>query len=353
MVPRSDAVKSIDQAFDVRGNNFNLIRFGLAAIVLIHHAIVLTVGEIEPVDLPSRVVASFGTVGVDGFFIISGFLVTRSIDRRPDWRSFIVARTLRIFPGLWAMLIVTLICGAALGSLAVDDFVSDDLSWQYLLNNATGVRTRYLLPGLFGDNRLPAVNGSLWSLRWELYAYTALLIAALAGALRYRWSFLLAVSVVAAAFLVIDRPSELLATARRLTFAFHVGSILHIYARQVRMHWQAVFLAMLLAFVTRDWLAGPIFYTVALASVLNWLALVPRGILLRYNGLPDVSYGLYIYAFPIQQFLIAYEIGDTPTTNVVFGFPLTLLFATASWFLIERPALRLKDRLVSRDQSTR
>lgn len=333
-----------------RENNFNLLRSLLAFMVLIHHSIVLTVGDRIPAGLSDQVIGSFGVVGVDGFFIISGFLVTRSITRQPSLRHFILARVFRIYPGLWAMLAATLVLALAFGTLPAGELMSNSATWRYFAGHATAVVNPYLIPGLFETNRFPAVNGSLWSLRWELLCYGALVTLAVLRVLRFRWLFPAFIGLCAISFLAFDTLPYSVDLARRLGLAFAVGGAAFLYAGNLRLGPVLGVPLIAGAVLSSGSVIGPPLLTFAFAYCLLWIALVPKGLVLAYNRLPDVSYGLYIYAFPIQQQLIAADAGTTPAANLVLAFPITLIFAIASWYLVEKPSLALKDKFLARQQ---
>ena len=292
---------------------------------------------------------SLGGLGVIIFFTISGFLVAQSWERDPSLGRFLVKRALRIWPGLIA---VTALCafvlGPALSTLPLRDYFADADTWKFFRTLRMSVR--YELPGVFADLPLPnVVNGSLWTLPIEVRWYLVLALAGVLCVLRRAW--LLAGSVTAFGLYVFlghnlqhnpDRDFDL-----EFGLFFCFGVCLH----RFRAHWVSQRLG---------WVCGAL--AVAALSVaagqpyLGLLIAVPILILvvglaatpgLRAAGqFGDPSYGAYLYAFPVQQSLLALGATDWPlwfATTV--GTVVTLALAKASWHLVESPALRLKVRL--------
>ena len=329
-----------------RKNNFNLIRVMLASMVLVHHGFVLTGHPIAAINLFTRMVAGFGEIGVDGFFVVSGFLVTRSMIARHDVSAFVAARVLRIYPGLWVMLLATTLALTALTTLPAAQYLTSPETRNYLIHNATAFVITFNLPGVFHGQTNEAVNGSLWSLRYELLCYTGVAFTGLTGLSRKRWPYVLAVLVCAALFVAIPGPPEyFIGLLRRLGLVFGLGAVAAVFAPQLRLRLAIVGLLGVLALALDGMILAPIAWSVAYAYGLLWLAYVPRGFIRHFNKLPDISYGLYIYAFPVQQMLIATGLGLSPWRNMLEAWLIVVTLATLSWFGIEKPALALKDRL--------
>lgn len=88
-------------------------------------------------------------------------------------------------------------------------------------------------------------------------------------------------------------------------------------------------------------------YTLFIAYLLFFLAYVPAGHIRKYNLLGDYSYGIYIYAFPVQQSVAALVPGVSVLNMILISFPVTVFLSALSWHLLERRALSLKGRLAS------
>jgi peptidoglycan/LPS O-acetylase OafA/YrhL len=310
-------------------NSFDLLRLGAALAVILHHSAPLA-------GHPVRRVFStdFGELGVAVFFVISGYLVTASWRRAPELRAFLAKRVLRIEPALVVSLLVTaLVLGAFATTLPLADYLTRPAVWLYVGKNALLYPVTYELPGVFTHNLVPAqVNGSLWTLRLEFTCYLGVAALGMTRQLNRRVVGGLAV-VALAGFVVLHvlRPElrsngllRLADLAAMFGFLFLAGAWLNLRDRPVPA-WAAIVTAPLL--LTPLWILGLPAAVVALGS-------------LRSVRLPgDISYGLYIYAFPLQQIL-----ATAGHLSFAASVAATAPFAVASWLLVEKPALRLKPK---------
>jgi peptidoglycan/LPS O-acetylase OafA/YrhL len=341
-----------------RDNNFNLIRFLAAALVLFSHSWPLTGTGGEPLERLAGF--SLGHLAVDVFFAVSGFLVTGSLLGRGRLGAFLRARTLRIFPALLVSSALTaFVLGAFLTTRPLSLYFRDIDTWRYALQDATcwPWRIVYGLPGVFAHVPYPdAVNGSLWSLPFELDMYAAL---ALAGLLAFtgprllpeRW---LRPLVLASAVIMIlaYTGNEIFDYAPgfnrrqfiRLAALFATGA--SFYELRERIPLTRVAFAASLAALAASLVWGHVsrfLYPLALEYAVLWLAFVPAGAVRAYNRLGDYSYGFYLWAFPVQQCVVAWRPGTSLFALTALAIPPTLVLAVLSWHLLEAPMLALKD----------
>lgn len=159
-----------------RDNNLNLLRITAASAVLVAHCFPLALGSgvRDPLEWTGL---SLGSLAVDVFFIASGFLVSASLLRTRSVIDFLWARALRIFPGLVVMLVLTVsVLGPLFSSLPLLRYLNSGQTYRYLVYNATLLGDiRYELPGVFLQTPFErVVNGSLWTLPFELNMYLIL-----------------------------------------------------------------------------------------------------------------------------------------------------------------------------------
>jgi peptidoglycan/LPS O-acetylase OafA/YrhL len=334
-----DAPRIADRAHG-RDNHFNLIRMIAASGVLVSHAYPIALGPEAVQPLKPLLGETLGTVCVYVFFAISGFFIAKSFDRSQSRRRFLEARALRLFPALIVVLVLTvLVAGLFLTKAPAAVFWADVPI--YLIRNLTLVSLDYDLPGVFEDTPYgPPINGSLWTLFHEVVCYAGVFLAGMLGLLRAPRLFAVAfVPVLVACFAIPALPvhPKILALAS-LALPFAIGTAFYVWRTHVPLHW-----GLAIGLVGLAWLAigTPAFrplFVLSLSYGVFWLGLGRAPALLAYNRLGDYSYGVYIYAFPLQQ-LAASMGAQTPLENMVAAFPATLVCAVLSWHLVEKPAL--------------
>ena len=343
-----------------RANNFDVLRLAAAAMVLVSHSFVLSGG-----DEPRLGGIALGTFGVVVFFAISGFLIARSWTGGPALRGYTVKRALRIIPGLvLALVACAYLLGALVTTLSPSAYLGSFEPLDYVLGNLASVATGglagdivYDLPGVFASNPVPdSVNGSLWTLPVEIQAYA--LVAAL-GALGLLARGMGALAVAGVALLALDGVGVDLPLAGRLVqerpesvlllATFAVGALMWSRRDEVPLRLDAGLVVLVV------WLGALATPLGAAATALAFPYLV---LLAAYRSSPalaratrhgDVSYGLYVFAFPVQQAIILAWGGAGPGAAVLsaIALPITYLLAFASWRAVEAPALRLKGRLAA------
>jgi len=331
-----------------KDNNWNLIRVVAASSVLVAHSFLLVDGNVfrEPFQRPLSM--TLGDMSVDIFFLASGFLVTKSVVNRP-LAQFALARFLRVWPALIYAVLAAVLMGAVVTTEPLASYFTSPATAQYVAHNLTlFAGTRNALPGVF--EHLPLsnfVNGSLWTLTFEVDMYLLLtLIFALSaafGPFRQRIRLLIVPALVCLSFIaaVTTHAHHHLT---RLTIYFFVGSSFYLYRKYIMLDWRAMtfFCVALIA----AGLAGPKAFAIAfplcVPYALFWVAYVPSGSIRRYNELGDYSYGIYIFAFPVQQLLVFSFPGIGPFGVMALASAATLPLAILSWHLVEQRALKFK-----------
>jgi peptidoglycan/LPS O-acetylase OafA/YrhL len=326
-----------------RTNNFDLLRLLAAAAVLVSHAYALT-GHFEPLTRTTG--RSLGHIGVLVFFAMSGFLVTQSWVSRPHAGTYIAKRALRLGPALIAVLLLSaFVLGPVVTTLPIGDYVASVEPYRYVAENSLLRSGSQTLPGVFEANAYPsAVNGSLWTLWWEAGAYVGVLALGTLGLLRRR-----AVLLAAAALALVVATVAPVPKTWWLLAAFACGALLFLFRDRFRVKgWMALVAAVAWAASWRSGLNEPV-TAVAVSCVAIYVALLPRFAVTRMlqQRVGDVSYGVYLYAFPVGQVAILLAGASiAPVALIAVSAPVTLGCAVLSWRLVEAPALRLKRRLV-------
>ena len=325
-------------------NNFNLIRLFAAWLVIYGHAWAITGTSGGDLVAWLTQFKFAGGVAVDVFFFISGFLIAASLGRN-DVRAYVASRALRILP---ALVVCVALSVFVLGPLltAATDYWRDPRTWHYLWSNATLWSPRYELPGVFASLPRDAVNGSLWTLPIEARLYIALLVASLLGLLTpRRYTPLWALALAAAyAFAAWRHPlPEWLSNYIWCAAFFITGTLCWLQRARIRLGAWPLLVLFATAVLARGtaWFHLPYFAMACYGTL--WLAFVPTLPRIRQH---DLSYGLYLYGWPSAQLVQQFSPGG-PLHNTLWATVLAGALAAASWFAIERPALRLKRRFVA------
>lgn len=339
---------TLGQVFNPRANALSAWRLALALAVIVWHSLVLTGRPTPPFAVHQFATQDF----VDGFFAVSGFLIPASWVANPRLRYYTLARGLRILPGLWACLIVTAFVIAPIG-VAIQRgsaarllksggplrFVVRNSAVAYVQPDVGGTPTGVPFPGMW--------NGSLWTLQYEVLLYIAVAVIGLIGLLGRRWLFPAAFALALVCSVLMSCPLDGGTVAQRvarLAVMFAAGGLMHRFRDVIPARWSLVAVSaviLLLANYLPDYRvlgAIPLAYGVIVSGALihnRWL-----------NLRTDLSYGTYIYACPIQQVLVICGLGSLNVLLfALISVVATLPFAAGSWFLIEKPAMKLKSRL--------
>jgi peptidoglycan/LPS O-acetylase OafA/YrhL len=309
-----------------RACNLDALRLFLAGAVIVSHAWPLALGPGTPEPLSAVTGHALGGWAVLSFFFLSGLLVSGSAERRGT-RAFWTARARRLLPGLGAALLVTLALALASGATPA---ASEAAIW--FARAFTLVSIEHRIEGAFAGNPyLEVVNGPLWSLFHEVAAYALCLMLVRAGIPRRPAAMAAMVGLACAAALAQDALPGRLATFAPLFAAFACGMAAYALRKRLRLNGAVALVCLGGAVLLPTPLA-----TAALGYAILTLSL--RAPALRLGG--DLSYGLYIYGWPVAQAIMHMRPGLTPVELAVLSLAATLPVAAASWHLIESPALR-------------
>ncbi|WP_369933988.1 acyltransferase family protein [Xanthomonas tesorieronis] len=283
-------------------NNFDALRLIGALLVLVSHQFALS-GRTEPMFVGDH---SFGNLGVLIFFSISGCLVTSSWLKDPDVFRFCARRTLRVLPALCVSIPLTLAVIAALGLMG------------------------------FPDNPRHRTNGSLWTIKYEVCCYALLLLA---GVATRRPSLVLATGIFC--YFVLSGAQDGASFLADFGLFFAAGSLLRAYPilRKTLPGLLSLTIGCALLRIDQTTL-GLVFIVPPLAIAIGLRSWAGMRDISRFG---DLSYGIYIYAWPVQQIAVALMGRRTPCFELlVIAIPATFALAAASWHLVEKKALRFK-----------
>jgi len=321
----------------MRDNNFDTMRLVAALCVVISHSFPLSYGAAaaQPLFLLSHGQTDLGTLSVYVFFVLSGFLITGSFERQLP-HQFVLARGLRLLPGLAVVLfILTFLVGPILTTIPLGEYFRSGETYYFFIKNLSLAGYVNELPGVFGTSPLPhKVNGSLWTLTYEAKCYLLVFLVGITGLLtRYTLVALWAVALFCSWRWGDWRIAE-------LGSCFLGGAVL--YASKPPLRW---WIAVLCAAIWTAslWTGFRLASATVGAYVILYIGLSPVIRLPKVTRWGDLSYGTYIWAWPVQQ-SVTLTLGSAITwyLNIIISTPIILLIAGLSWRFVEGPALNLK-----------
>jgi peptidoglycan/LPS O-acetylase OafA/YrhL len=333
-------------------NNFDGVRIGLALIVVFAHLAELT----QLSDFKYFEVIFDSNFAVKGFFAISGFLVTKSYLSSHSTLEYAEKRLRRIYPAYTTAIVLCLCIGLFTTTLNASDFLKSPQTLKYALANLTFLNfIQPTLPGVFETNPAQALNGALWTIKVEVMLYFCI------PALIYFFKRLGSNATTFAIFFFSvawvyfftfqysgSKGEEIARQFPGQLYYFALGSLFAVNEKINRNIRVIALVSLLALFTTNNHFAKLIIDPIAYSSIVIYLSTAAfRSLNLRKYG--DISYGIYLYHFPIIQLLIfvgafkAYVwIGFSAT------FVITLLTALASWHFVEKKLLKRTSHYVTR-----
>jgi peptidoglycan/LPS O-acetylase OafA/YrhL len=347
-------------------NSFDAIRLIAAFSVLIAHQLSFT-GEYLPGYAPPSLGPwgpKLADAGLYVFFALSGFLIFGSLESKPRPGLFLTARILRIYPGAFVNTLICLLFAAATTSVSQTEFWQSPTTRQFLLHNTLIIvpPTEFQLPGFVAEARYPSVNVPIWTLKYELLAYVCLLASFFATRCcrKVMRVTLVTTAVLMAATFFYTRifPTDNgpgLSSLGSL-YAVHTARFFMVFffgaayasLQPISLGVRSLFFltsALVMVLIPSIHVARIIFIMlIAIAAIeIGRTSLLHSRI---YARVGDLSYGTYLYAYPIQVFTITYFLNDHNVFQLMLiDIVIVLACATVSWRFVERPALKLKDRL--------
>lgn len=332
--------RTFEERLETRNNALNFVRLSLACIVIVHHAVPLG-GFLVPLKLGNF---SVGHMAVGGFFCISGYLITRSRLGSNSIGRFAWKRALRILPAFWVCLVVTAAVIALIGSQVTGGWALS-AAISYVVSNADMWNGDHTIGTTISALPFPLDwNGSLWTLRFEILCYAMVAIAMSVGFVRRNPRFVLGAFVIATAvgLLGSDAWPQPVKDLVFLVPFFLAGAVLFVYSDRVRVSWRLAALAGVSLGVVSVLNLGHELGGLPTAYLCMWLGVsLPQGFK-RIGARNDFSYGMYLYGMPVQQLLVIFgAAGLGQLGYTLLSIVATIPLAIASWFLVEKPALRL------------
>lgn len=338
---------TLGQVYTQKNNNFDFLRFFFASLVFYVHSYAIYTGK-APFDFSGEFIFILSKSQIDGgelavnmFFLISGFLITMSWIKNPDTFGYFLKRIFRIFPGLIGLFIFVLFIIGPIISPNTSDYISS-LSVNLILKDLVQMNISKETANFIFDNLpLQAINGSLWTLKYEFYAYILVAVLGISKILNVK---VIASSLVFFFVVYMGQNMGILELTRavqipRLMTYFMLGALFFLLRDKILLN-KSISLIMIVILVCSIWLniaeVGMVF---AISYLVFVFAYSPHIKLNNFSRYGDLSYGMYIYAFPIQQSILSLFRYIGFELYMLITFLITIFFAYISWRLIEEPSL--------------
>ena len=340
-------------------NNFDHIRLFLALGVFFFHTAELTQSAHFSFikDLFSA------SVAVHSFFIVSGFLIFMSYERSSSLKNYFLKRFKRIAPGYITVIVLAFLLLSFLSTLTMIEYFSSGESWRYLISNLSTLGFLQLtLPGIFTENFNTSVNGALWTIKVEVMFYLSVPLIVYA----YKWfgktKTLITVFILSAlyfygmaylyqqthtaffAILIHQLPGQMM--------FFSAGALLYYHHDKFLKYKHLIFTLAVLGYITQKFYPFYPLYAISLSIIVIYLAtaIVYLGHIAKYG---DLSYGIYIWHFPLIQTFIALHFFDkTPVLAFTALTMIVLFISWLSWHIIEKPFLSKKSHYIKENPNT-
>lgn len=349
-------MKCVDFVLEKDNNNLDLVRIVLAISVIYGHGyfVVDNFGSKELLNQLFPFTYS-GSLAVKVFFFISGMLVTNSLLRGSTPATFVISRFFRIVPAFLITIILSaFIIGPIFTTYQLDRYFSDPVFLDYIKSNPlTGVS--YKLPGVFEGNHLKyVVNGSLWTIPYEVRAYIGLLaLFMVIGRGQNKLASIIAVFVIFIPVLDLNKYTFIniqSQDSKLVISCFALGVLYAINQKRIPVNIHIPIGFFILHFFINDKVVSHTLFFFSACTLSLWVSSISliKNIKIKH----DISYGVYLWGFVVQQMVASQLFEFGVLINQIVSIFITVLLGYASYIIIEKPGMsigaKLKDALKSR-----
>ena len=341
--------------FVSKDNNFNFLRLTLASLVLLAHSFELVDGNRHR-EILTKIfhTISFGDLAVDGFFLLSGYMIIKSWMNDSSLKRFLLKRIARIYPGFIVATLLSILLFAPMGASNINLYFK---SINYIQNLIYAILLKAPpTPEIFKATYYPVANAAMWTLSYELRCYITVALLGICGINKRKQVWLLILAILTTLMVIypyfnINSKADFPVLFNiigdfweitRLLFHFSLGVCLYLYREKIsyKGNWAIISLCLLfyclfyqnIATISLGFLGGYCMFYFAFCK-LNFLKIFQR--------VPDISYGLYLYGWPTQKVLLWYYPLLHPWALFFSALVVSSIFGFLSWELIELPSLKL------------
>lgn len=339
-----------------RDNNFDLIRLIAALEVAVHHIFRHLQIKGNIMDDGGGMAVNFPFPGVIVFFVISGFLVSASLERN-NVRNYIINRVLRIVPALYIAFILTFVALAFFGYINSDTFNSLPF-WLWVIGQLT--LFQFYTPDLLRSYGVGCPNGSLWTIPVEFLFYLVLpIIIKLLKKRKNIGIVLIAVLSVVSNYYLSKFGNDSVAlkllgvSVIPYLYLFLIGSLLYYNWETVKRFFEGqAYIYIIVYIVWTNCIAGPSYditsVAVLIANILLCLLVISMAYTLPKIGKIlhgyDLSYGLYVYHMIVVNIFVHLRLCGN-IGYALISLCISVVLGCLSWQFIERNALKLKSKI--------
>ncbi|KGN80722.1 hypothetical protein HW49_05110 [Porphyromonadaceae bacterium COT-184 OH4590] len=335
-----------------RNNNFDFLRLLFASFVIITHSYTLSgEGNSDFLGVFTNSQLQLSKIGVTGFFVISGYLIYQSMERSSNLINYLWKRFLRLFPALFVALIFTVLILPFVYESNIPYIKNKDV-WTYIPLNIV-LYPQYTISGVFENNLYPKIiNGSLWTIRYEFLMYIAIALL-----FRFRKNRNITIAIISFVWLLCIMALYILPqSVLQINFIFRVKNLLQLGAcffggallsaiglNSNSKHILKMFVSLLIIFIVAlKYELSEYLYYIIVPLLIIFIGLLPLYFIKDISkNIGDLSYGTYLYAFVVQQFIMClYNLNHIQL--MLFTFIITLFLAYISWHIIEKRFIALK-----------
>lgn len=336
------SLKAVSQG---KNNNLNFLRFIAAIMVVLCHSYPLGIGRegLDPLEKLTRGQIHFGELAVYIFFFFSGFWISRSVQKGLSFCSYIKARCIRIFP---CLIVVVLLCTFGLGTIVTElsweEYLVNPKTYEYLLNSV--LLLKHDLPGVFEHNIYDStINGSLWTLPVEFLCYIGCYFTWYIGLVKENtMKFTIPAFIMGYILMSILLKDSLLLSALSPCGMFYCGMLYNVYRERIYIGLPYFFVCILGLFLSIHFCVLKYSVFVFLPYILVFIVFGTKKKWGEFGRKYEISYGIYLSAFPIQQTVTMLFGGSMkPIWNFLISIPFILIIGWLLTVLVENSTLRL------------
>lgn len=353
---------SLSNLIKRNNNNYDLIRLIAALLVIYGHTNAMIPQHLHSGDFVYKLLTFeySGSLAVKAFFFLSGLVVTNSLLDKRDIQQFLIARTFRIWPALLVVLSISaLILGSLYTQLDLKTYLTHKETYAYIIKNAL-MNIQFELPAVFHTHaEAPlnhrAINGSLWSLPYELACYVFLLAIFILGIHKHKTLCVFIVLLIIADTLsgkqLIFNWRPINPTVDDLGPVFAMGALAALFKDRIPINFKISVALFVIYFLFAKASYNKYIFYVAFFYTALYIFSRPLAIKAKVNF--DISYGIYIWGWPTQQ-VLAHSLPNLGFyTHTFLAIVIASLAATLSWFYIEKPCISYGQALHKKLQAHR